>query len=255
MLDLMSIVGSKTRFAVLLTVGKAWRTGVPVAPATVARVFGVNTPGTYRLFKMLEREGFLRRADRGYVATERASKLADFVLELAPRAGDAFDWLRLGVPETMYYVAEPRLKTWFGPTNPLIVIDRRLRGLVSPPRSARLIYASLRGRAFKYSWDRRLAVASPEQSYADLLSHDESWASYLPDVLSNPDMIDEVFARAGGEGRRRLASSLVFYEVLTGRRVPRSFDAYLHLEGKALEAAVSMTPYLVDGTVLERGML
>ncbi len=71
-------------------------------------------------------------------------------------------------------------------------------------------------------------------------------------MLSNLNILDKVFARASEEDWRRLASSLVFYKVLSGRRVLRSFNVYLHLEGKALEVAVSMIPYLVDGTILER---
>ena len=48
---LLDIVGSKVRFAVLISLVKAYNLGVSVTPRSIARVFGLNLPETYRFTK------------------------------------------------------------------------------------------------------------------------------------------------------------------------------------------------------------
>jgi hypothetical protein len=83
----------------------------------------------------------------------------------------------------MYYASRLYLKTWFGLMPPLLVIDKRLRGKIMLPENFTLIedyvknfklskhvhvasvivvYSSLRGREYKFSWDNYLTRSSLE---------------------------------------------------------------------------------------------
>jgi hypothetical protein len=123
----------------------------------------------------------------------------------------------------MYYIAYPRLQSWFGLTPYLIVLDKRLAGALELPKGVGVVgessglgeglvlavFTSLRGRSFKYSWDYHLPIASLEQGYADLISYTPFWANIIPDVLLNMDVldIDEIFDRATRAGRGHRGSS------------------------------------------------
>jgi hypothetical protein len=149
----------------------------------------------------------------------------------------------------------------------LIVFDRRLAGALELPKGIKVVdessglgeglvlavFTSLRGRSFKYSWDYHLPIASLEQGYADLISYTPFWANIIPDVLLNMDVldIDEIFDRATGAGRRRLATALAYYMALTGRVVTLKTPLYSLVDEGLLSYVIKMTPYLLDSRILE----
>ena len=253
-MPLLDIVGSRVRFAVLVSLAKGYHVGVPVAPRSVARVFGVNVTETYRFMRLLASEGFAVRTRGGYVLTSRGARLGECALEALPRLNDGLDYLRASVPETMYYVFTPPFQSWFGAARPLVVIDKRLKGKadVRGMVEGLVVYASMRGRVYGYDWDLYVTRPSVEQGYADAVSYDPEWLSYIPDILLNLDRLDlrELMARATPEGVRRVATAIAYYEMLTGRRygVPVS----KLIDDELVSDIVSfVTPLVVDGRVLE----
>ncbi len=252
---LLNIVGSKVRYAVLIILAKAWRLGIPVTPRSIARVFGVNLAETYGFMGKLAEEGMVNRVRGGYVLTDKGSKLVDFVLEAIPRLNDGFDSLRTSLPDTMYYVFTPPFQSWFGVSRPLVIVDRRLRGLVDMDNSGFIvIYTSMRGREYKYNWDTFLPHPSIEQGYADVVSYDPEWLSYIPDILLNLERLDldKLLDKATGEGARRIASALAFYETLTGKRKLLKKYLYSLVCGELVKEIASFTiPLLVDSRVVE----
>jgi hypothetical protein len=268
---LLDIVGSKVRFTVLASLAKGSKLSIPVTPRSVARVYGVNLTETYRFFRRLESSGLAVRVRGGYVLSERGLALVDFVVSTLPNptqwSSPFMEWVRRSVPDTMYYIAYPRLQSWFGLTPYLIVFDRRLAGALELPKGIKVVdessglgeglvlavFTSLRGRSFKYSWDYHLPIASLEQGYADLISYTPFWANIIPDVLLNMDVldIDEIFDRATGAGRRRLATALAYYMALTGRVVTLKTPLYSLVDEGLLSYVIKMTPYLLDSRILE----
>jgi len=251
---LLDIVGSRVRYAVLLTLAKAYKLKVPVSPRAIVRVFGLNIPNTYSFMRKLVEVGLIMRTGSKYMLTEKGAKLVDFVLELVPKLNDGFDELRATMPETMYYVVEPKYKEWFGVYKPLVMVDKALRNRdILVGGNYVIVYVSFRGKVFKYDWDRYLSLASVEQAYADLISYDDQWISYIPDILLNLFRLDveEVLKRATYEGRRRLATALAYYETFLGRKVPLRTDVYSLLDEKLLDDMIAfVTPLLID----ERGL-
>jgi hypothetical protein len=63
--------------------------------------------------------------------------------------------------------------------------------------------------------------------------------------------IDEIFDRATGAGRRRLATALAYYMALTGRVVTLKTPLYSLVDEGLLSYVIKMTPYLLDSRILE----
>ena len=258
-MGLEELLASKVRVSVSISLAKSSPYGVAVAPLRVIRVYGLNIPETYRFFRILEGMGIAVRVRGGYrlADTPRARRFGELVLDLVDdyRAGDGLDLLRTRVPDTMYYVVDTSryFREWIGAARPIVVLDRRLRGRVSVP-DALCVYASFRGREYRYDWRDRLSYALREQAYADAVSFDPSYASYFVDILWNIERLDleKMLRLSGGEGRRRLGTLLAYYSMLTGRKIPLSTPlAGLVDEECAGEvvAVATLTPQL---PVLER---
>ena len=83
----------------------------------------------------------------GYTLTRKGSKLVDFVLETLPKLGDGLDWLRIKVPDTMYYVFLPPFQSWFGISKLIIIIDKSIKKLISR-NDFKILYQPMRGKIF-----------------------------------------------------------------------------------------------------------
>jgi hypothetical protein len=162
------------------------------------------------------------------------------------------------VPEVYYYVAEPPSIEWLGyPEKTLVVVDESLRGRINPPRGYKVVYASLRGRRWRYDWDLRVSRALPEQALADLLSHDPGYPAeqYIYLNLDSIDL-DEVAKRTIREGLRRLSTFLAFLRVSTGRLIPTGFNYIALADAELLEERLGEYVGLVfgNGVAEKRGI-
>ncbi len=229
---------SRLRWAVLLQLAKAWNLGVPVPIDRVVRVFNLNSGLVYRFLRELGEEGVAEQAGRGLWRlrdNSRARALAEYVLETAPDGPYGY-WIRV-VPETYYYVAEPPSIEWLGyPEEPLVMVDKVLEGRVRPPRGYRVVYATMRGRAWRYDWDMGVARACREQALADLLGYDPGYPveQYIYLNIERLDL-DEVAKRTNREGLRRLATFLAFLRTAGYRVATRDLNYLSLAEPEILE--------------------
>jgi len=241
---------SRLRLVVSLQLAKAYRLGVPVPAGRIVRVFNLNSRLVYRYLGALEGEGLVERAGRGLYrvrASGRADAWAEYVLSQVREGAHAY--FQRVVPEVYYYLAEPPSIEWLGfAERRLAVVDEALRGRLSPPRGYRVVYASLRGRRWRYSWDLGAAVASPEQALADLLSHDPGFPAeqYLLLNLGRLDLA-EVARRATRRGLARLSTFLAFLRVATGRPLPQPFNYLALCDDRVLEERLGEYVSLVFG--------
>ena len=146
--------GSILRDTVVMQLAKAYRLGVDVSIARVARVFNFNSGLLYRFVRRLEGEGLVEKSGRGryrFRSTSRVERLVEYILSSA-RGSEFYSYFPEYVPETQYYIVDLPSQEWFGVRGPiLVVVDERLRGRIDPPPSYRVIYASMRGRMWRYS--------------------------------------------------------------------------------------------------------
>jgi len=274
---LVEVLGSKVRAAILLCLVKASKLGISVTPRSIARVFGVNFTETYKFMKNLLGQEFVEKTPRGFKLTEKGLKLVDFTLTLIPSpkswSSSELDWVRKNIPDTLYYISRPHTQTWFGPAPLLLVVDKRLQDRIVFPENFVLIgdyvesskyivrgqitnilvlYASLRGREYKYSWDNYLTWGSLEQSYADLLSYMPFWEEFLPDILLNSKLfdLDKLFKKASEKGKKRLATGIAYYATLTGWKPILKTPLYSLVDERVIGRVISITPYLLDSSVL-----
>lgn len=270
------VFGSKVRAAVLMCLVKASRLGLSVTPRSVARVYGTNFTETYRFMRSLVDQGLVEKTTSGFTLSEKGLEIAEFVLSLVPSpepySSVEFNWIRKNLPDTVYYISKPWLQTWFGLTPHLLIIDSRLQGKIklpesfitvqaykrtlrqsnSPPQQRVIVeFSSLRGREYKYSWDNYLSWSSLEQSYADLISYMSVWEEFLPDILLNTRLLDldKLLSKANTRGKKRLATGLAYYAVLTGWKPVLKSPIYRLVDEKLVKKVVSITPYLLDTTI------
>jgi len=269
---IIEFLGSKVRAAVLICLVKASRFSLPVNPRSIARVYGVNLSETYRFLRRLVDFGFALKNDHGYVLSSRGLKIFEPILGLLPNPDPwrsrELEFIRRFLPDTMYYVSQPMLQSWFGLTPTLLVVDKRLRGRINLPSgfinlgSRRrpgsgnrvfVVYSSLRGREYKYSWDSYLTHATIEQSYADLISYMPTWEDFLPDVLLKSSLfdMDKLLEKTTLEGRRRIATAIAYYSTLSGWRPLLKMNLYSLVSEDLVDRLVAITPYLVDSSIIE----
>ena len=222
---------SKLRWAVLFTLAKSWVLGISVPVGRLIRVFNLNAGLVYRYLEELKSDGIAEPAGRGMWrlrGNRKAQALASYILESRPES--VYEYWASTVPEVYYYIAEPPSIEWLGfPSRVLVIVDDALRGKITPPDDYLVVYASLRGRRWRYDWGIGASRAQPEQALADLLSYDPNYPAEQY-ILNNLPLIDldDVARRCTPEGLRRLATFLAFLRTATGRPVPASVD-YLSL--------------------------
>ena len=250
---------SRLRWAVLYSLAKASQLGVPVPVGRLVRVFNLNSGLVYRFLRELEAGGVAESVGRGLWRlrdTPKARSLAEYLLAEPP--GSPHGYWSSSVPETHYYIAEPPSIEWLGyPEATLVVVDEGLRGRISPPGGYLVVYASMRGRRWRYDWGQGVARAVAEQALADLLSYDPGYPveQYIYLNMGRVDL-DEVARRATPGGLRRLATFLAFLRTATGREPPTSID-YLSLAdsgvlGERLGEYVGLV--FANGVAEERGI-
>ena len=218
---------SRLRWAVLVQLAKSWRLGLAVPVSRIIRVFRLNSKLVYMFLEELEGEGVAERVGRGWWRlrdSARARALAEYVLSSLEDTG--YGYWQTVVPEVFYYVAEPPSIEWLGyPGRTLTIVDEALKGRLGPPKGYLVVYTSMRGRAWRYDWDSRVARAEAEQALADLLSYDPDYPveQYLLNNLDSVDL-DEVARRATLEGLKRLSTFLAFLRVAAGKPIPAGLD-------------------------------
>lgn len=224
---------SKVKVAVLICLAKSSLYSLGVTPKSVIETYGLNTPATYSFFKTLEKEGMVARASNGYVVRGgRGSRLVGFILE-SLREGDFgifteyLRYFRENVPDTMYYIVDPAKygAAFFGwPERILVIVDKKLKGMIKSPSDVKVIYTSLRGREFRFDWDSYLSYASQEQAFADAFSYGDD-PSYIYDVIWYLEQIDvdKMLSLSKAKGLGRLATLLAYYMVITGKKIPSRF--------------------------------
>ena len=218
---------SRLRWVVSLQLAKAYRLGVGVVVSRIVRVFNLNSGLVYRFLRELESEGLVERSGRGLYRVRdsgRASKWVEFILSSID--GGVYEYLSMVIPEIYYYITEPPSIEWLGyPDKTLIVIDKLLEGRIDPPEKYRVVYTDMRGRVWRYDWDRRVSIASPEQALADLLSYDPEYPVEQY-ILLNIDNIDlwMISRKTTIKGLRRLSTFLAYLRISTGKIIKTPFN-------------------------------
>lgn len=223
----------RARWAVSLQLAKGYLLGTCVKVGRTGRVFSVSRAAVRGFLARLEGEGLVRREGKGcYVFT---SAVEGRIAELLGSIGAKWhEYFQRTVPEVHYYVAELPLE-WLGYAGrTLVVVDRALRGRISPPRGYRVVYVELRGRKWTYDWDLGYPRAALEQAAADLLSYDPAYPveQYLLLHMGEVDL-DEVARRATQHGLRRLSTFLAYLRVASGRPIAAGFN-YLRLADRRI---------------------
>jgi len=247
--------GAKYKAAVMMALAKSRYIGLPVTPRSISRIYRVNLSFVYRFFRLLEDSKMILRVGKGYVMSDKGSELVNMIIDMIPRSGDdKIDFLKRSLPDTMYYIFTPMFQRWFGLRKTLVVIDKRLRGKINIRCDLCVtIYTTLRGRKYRFDWDNYVSKADPEQGYADLISYDESWEEYIPDILLNYDLmdLDEIIERSSAEGRRRIATALTYYKTLVGNKIPTKLFVPRIVDKKYIRNLTVMIPYLLDNRIIE----
>ena len=246
------LFGSKVRTATAISLAKSSLYDMPVTPLRVIKTYGLNIPETYKFFKLLKEARIVEKVRGGYKLTNssRALKFRNFVLDLLEdlKAGENLDVLRTRVPDTSYYVVDTSryFREWFGVAETLVVVDERLKGRIKVP-DARLVFAPLKKREFRYDWNENLSYALCEQAFADIFSYDPNYSSYFIDVLWNVGRLDldKVMELASSEGKKRLGTLLAYYSMLTGRKIPLKFSCMTLVDEKYVDEVVAVATSLI----------
>ncbi|MCC6053307.1 MAG: hypothetical protein LM569_03820, partial [Desulfurococcaceae archaeon] len=77
------------------------------------------------------------------------------------------------------------------------------------------------------------------------------WEEFLPDILLNTRLLDldKLLSKANTRGKKRLATGLAYYAVLTGWKPVLKSPIYRLVDEKLVKKVVSITPYLLDTTI------
>lgn len=234
---------SNLRKTILIQLVKARRLGLGVPISRIVRVFNFNSGLTYKFLRELESEGVVEKVSRGVwmlVDNAKARVLAEYVLMDANWRSRFCGYFSENVPDIYYYV--PDLPTtWFGAVAYVLVIaDSVLKGRINPPSEYKVVYTSLRGKKFKFNWDRKLPLGSWEQSIADFLSYDPYYPIEQFLVWYHGDYdLDDVARRATPYGLKRLSTFLSFMRMSVGKPIATSFDYISLFDEEIYERYVS----------------
>ncbi|NPA70647.1 MAG: hypothetical protein GXO26_07545 [Crenarchaeota archaeon] len=250
---------SNLRRAVSLEFAKAYRFGLPVYITRVIRVFNLNSSLVYKYVRELEADGIVEKLKPGaYIVkdTDKARAWVSFVSYF----DRAIPYRELqGIPVTYYYVAEPPSIEWLGfPARTLVIIDRTLRGKTGFPRNRyNVVYVKMRGRKWRYDWDRGVPIAELEQAVADVLSYDADYPieQYIVENLDKID-IDRVIARTNSRGMKRLCTFLSFLKLSTGIKIKTRVNYVALADRKTLEKRLGEYVQLLfaNGVDVNRGI-
>ncbi|RLF00110.1 MAG: hypothetical protein DRJ63_03410 [Thermoprotei archaeon] len=257
-----ALLDSKVKYATLVELVKAYLVDYPVSARKIVSVYRVDPATTYEFLRKMYRKGIVVKRSRGYILSDgkvsrKILELVETVLEEESDERGLKSSLRVlytRVPSTLYYVSDPTVfrQYWLGKIeSPLIFIDRVLERRVKLDEP-KVVYVSLRGRDYVFSWEGLYSgfsiVASPEQSYADYLSYvtKSEYQSILVDILWSRKLNwNKLLSKCSKRGLKLASAILLYKYMITGRApaVDVRFEALA--DYTAIEEIVPLaTPWL-----------